>query len=165
MHPLAICQLLFLLMLANGTPVIAKKLLGALYSHPVDCGLIFGDGRPLLGRSKTIRDVVLAVLVTTAGAPRTGLTWKVGFLVGRFAMAGDLFSSFVEGRLNLPSSSRASGLDQVPEALLPSLACRDFLALTPTDIVVCVTVFFVCEVVLSQLLCAFRPRDARTRLD
>ena len=159
MHPFAICQLLFLLMLANGTPVIAKKLLGARYSHPVDGGLIFGDGRPLLGRSKTIRGVVLAVLVTTAGAPLLGLAWKVGLLAGSFAMAGDLFSSFAKRRLNRPSSSRASGLDQVPEALFPALACRDFLALTPADIVVCVAVFFVGEVVLSRLLYAFRLRD------
>lgn len=159
MHPFAICQLLFLLMLANGTPVIAKKLLGARYSHSVDCGLIFGDGRPLLGRSKTIRGVVLAVLVTTAGAPLLGLAWKIGLLVGSFAMAGDLFSSFAKRRLNLPSSSRASGLDQIPEALFPALACRDFLGLTPADIVICVAVFFVGEVVLSRLLYAFRLRD------
>jgi hypothetical protein len=74
-------------------------------------------------------------------------------------MAGDLFSSFCKRRLGLPSSSRASGLDQIPESLLPLLACRDLLGLTAADIAVCVVMFVAGEVVLSRLLYAFRLRD------
>jgi CDP-diglyceride synthetase len=159
MHPLLLAQLLFLLMLANGTPVITKKVLGNRYSHPLDCNRRFVDGRPLFGRSKTIRGVVLAVVVTTAGAPLIGLSWDAGFLVGSFAMLGDLFSSFSKRRLALPPSSRASGLDQVPEALLPLLACRDLLRLTAPDIVVGVIIFFLGEVLLSRVLYSFRLRD------
>jgi CDP-2,3-bis-(O-geranylgeranyl)-sn-glycerol synthase len=159
MHPIVVMQLLILLMLANGTPVIAKKVLGGHCSYPLDGNLTFADGQPVFGRSKTIRGVALAVLVTTAGAPFIGLGWRIGLLVGSFAMAGDLFSSFCKRRLGLPSSSRASGLDQVPEALLPLLACRDPLGLTAADIVVCVVVFVIGEVVLSRLLYAFRLRD------
>ena len=102
---------------------------------------------------------MLAVLVTTASAPLIGLGWKIGLLVGSFAMAGDLFSSFCKRRLGLPSSSRASGLDQIPESLLPLLACRDLLALTAADIAVCVVMFVIGEVVLSRLLYAVRLRD------
>src|SRR5215469_17345383 len=159
MHPFTIGQLLFLLILASGTPVIAKKILGARCSYPLDCGLIFADGRPVLGGSKTIRGVLLALVVTSAGAPFVGLTWQVGLLVGSFAMAGDLFSSFCKRRLNLPSSSRASGLDQVPESLLPALACRNLLGLAPADVVAGIVLFFIGEVVLSRLLYAFRLRD------
>jgi CDP-diglyceride synthetase len=159
MHPVIILQLLTLLMLANGTPLIVKKLLGKRYSYPLDGNVTFADGRPVFGRSKTIRGIVPAVLVTTAAAPLIGLSWSIGFLVGSFAMAGDLFSSFCKRRLGLPTSSRASGLDQVPESLLPLLACRDVLALTAADIAVCVVIFVVGEVVLSRLLYAFRLRD------
>ena len=159
MHPVVVLQFLILLMLANGTPVIAKKILGSRYRYPLDGYLTFVDGRPVFGRSKTIRGVVLAVLVTTAGAPLVGFGWKIGLLVGSFAMAGDLFSSFCKRRLGLPSSSRASGLDQIPESLLPLLACRDLLALTAADIVVCVVIFVIGEVVLSRLLYAVRLRD------
>jgi CDP-2,3-bis-(O-geranylgeranyl)-sn-glycerol synthase len=159
MHPVVVLQLLILLMLANGTPVIAKKMFGDRYSYPLDANLTFADGRPIFGRSKTIRGVALALLVTTAGAPIIGLAWQIGLLVGSFAMAGDLFSSFCKRRLGLPSSSRASGLDQIPESLLPVLACRDLLALTAADIVVCVVVFVIGEVVLSRVLYAFRLRD------
>ncbi len=159
MHPVVVLQLLILLMLANGTPVIGKKILGGRYSYPLDGNLTFADGRPLFGRSKTIRGVTLAVLVATGAAPIIGLGWKTGLLVGSFAMAGDLFSSFCKRRLGLPSSSRASGLDQIPESLLPLLACRDLLALTAADIAVCVLMFVIGEVVLSRLLYAFRLRD------
>jgi CDP-2,3-bis-(O-geranylgeranyl)-sn-glycerol synthase len=159
MHPIAVLQLLILLMLANGTPVIAKKMLGGHYSYPLDGDLTFADGRPIFGRSKTIRGIALAVLVTTTGGPLIGLGWRIGLLVGSFAMAGDLLSSFCKRRLGLPSSSRASGLDQIPESLLPLLACRDLLGLTAADILVCVVMFVVGEVVLSRLLYAFRLRD------
>jgi CDP-archaeol synthase len=74
-------------------------------------------------------------------------------------MAGDLLSSFVKRRLHLPPSSRASGLDQVPEALFPLLACRNLLSLAAADIAVRVVMFFVGEVVLSRLLYALNLRE------
>jgi CDP-2,3-bis-(O-geranylgeranyl)-sn-glycerol synthase len=158
-HPWSILQLLVLLMLANGTPVAAKKFLGEHFAYPLDGGVVFGDGRPLFGRSKTIRGVVLAVLVTTAGAPLIGLEWQIGVLVGGLAMAGDLVSSFLKRRLGLPPSSRASGLDQLPEALLPLLACRNPLSLTVADIGATAALFFIGEVLLSRVLYAFQLRD------
>ena len=159
MHPVIVLQLLILLMLANGTPVIAKKVFGDRYSRPLDANLAFGDGRPVFGKSKTTRGIVLAVLVTAAGAPLIGLDWRAGLLVGSFAMAGDLFSSFCKRRLGLPPSSRASGLDQIPESLLPLLACRDLLGLAAAVIAACVVLFVVGEVVLSRVLFALRLRD------
>jgi CDP-diglyceride synthetase len=124
LHSVPILQLLVLLTLANGTPVMAKNILGNRFSYPLDGNLRFVDGRPLFGHSKTIRGVVLAVLVTAAGAPVVGLEWDIGVLIGGLAMAGDLASSFLKRRLDMPLSSRASGLDQLPESLFPLLACR-----------------------------------------
>ena len=74
-------------------------------------------------------------------------------------MAGDLFSSFVKRRLNLRPSSRALGLDQVPESLFPLLACRDVLSLTAADIALAVGIFFVGELILSRLLYKAHLRD------
>jgi len=159
MHPLPILQLLILLMLANGTPVVARKILGERFSYPLDGGVEFLDGRPLFGRSKTLRGVVLAVLVTAAGASLIGLEWEIGVLVGALAMVGDLVSSFLKRRLDLPPSSRASGLDQVPEALFPLLACRNLLSLTMADIGTGVALFFIGDVVLSRILYTFRLRE------
>ena len=74
-------------------------------------------------------------------------------------MAGDLFSSFVKRRLNLPPSSQALGLDQVPESLFPMLACRAALSLTIADIVLGVGIFFIGELILSRFLYQAHVRD------
>jgi hypothetical protein len=47
----------------------------------VDGGLIFIDGRPLFGVSKTMRGILLAVLATSAAAPLIGLPVTIGALV------------------------------------------------------------------------------------
>jgi len=138
---------------------VARKILRERFSYPLDGGVEFLDGRPLFGRSKTIRGVVLAVLVTAAGASLIGLEWEIGVLVGSLAMAGDLVSSFLKRRLDLPPSSRARGLDQVPEALFPLLACRNLLSLTMADIGTGVALFFIGDVVLSRILYTFRLRE------
>ena len=136
-------QLLILLVVANGTAVVAKKLLGAAFGRPLDGGALFVDGQPIFGPSKTIRGVVVSVLATSICAVLLGLGWKVGTLVATFAMVGDLFSSFVKRRLHLASSSMAIGLDHIPESLFPLLASRLLLPLSTLDIVVGVTIFVV----------------------
>ncbi len=158
-HGVSILQLVVLLTLANGTPVIAKKVLGDRFAYPLDGGARFADGRPWLGSSKTIRGIVLSIAVTSLGAPLVGLGMGLGLLVGSAAMVGDLCSSFVKRRLNLAPSSRATGLDQIPEALLPMLACLPVLPLTIADIGVTVAIFFVGEMILSRLLYRLRIRD------
>jgi hypothetical protein len=160
MHALPILKALVLLMLANGSPVIAKRILGDRFACPLDFGVRFFDRRPLFGSSKTIRGILAAILVTTAGAPLVGLAPETGALVAATAMAGDLLSSFVKRRLKRPPSSRALGLDQVPESLLPLLACREMLALTAVDVTLAVAIFFVGELVLSRLLYRVRLRDS-----
>ena len=159
MHVLPILQLMVLLTLANGAPVVAKKICGSRFALPLDFGLTFFDGRPVFGSSKTFRGIVVAVLAATAGAPLIGLDPIVGMTAGGAAMAGDLFSSFTKRRLNLPPSSQALGLDQIPESLLPLLACRDALSLTAVDIALGVGVFFLGELVLSRLLFRAHLRD------
>ena len=159
MHPVAILQLLVLLSVANGAPVIAKKLLGGAGTWPLDGGLRFIDGRPMFGGSKTIRGIVISVVLTTAAAPLLGLAFSTGAIVGVMAMAGDLFSSFIKRRLDRPPSSRATGLDQIPEALFPLVACRFALSLTWADIIVGVAVFFAGEVLLSRVFYRLGLRD------
>jgi CDP-2,3-bis-(O-geranylgeranyl)-sn-glycerol synthase len=154
-----IAQLLALIALANGTPIIAKKIFGPRFSFPLDAGLSFFDGRPLFGKSKTVRGILLSILLTTAGAPILGLELAIGGKVAIATMAGDLFSSFVKRRLNLPSSSQSVGLDQVPESLFPMLVCRNALSLTIVDIALGVAVFFFFELIVSRLLFRAHLRD------
>jgi CDP-diglyceride synthetase len=159
MHPSLILKLIILLTLANGTPVIAKKIFKERFTWPLDGGIKFFDRRPLLGSSKTVRGIALALLATAACAPLIGLDVKVGIIVAVTAMVGDLLSSFVKRRLGLPPSTRATGLDQIPESLFPLLACRDALSLGAADIAAGVAMFFVGEVIVSRLLYRLRLRD------
>ena len=152
-------QLLTLLALANGSPVIVKRILGDRLAYPVDGGLILPDGAPLFGRSKTLRGIVLAVLLTTAEAPLFGLDWFIGALIGTTAMVGDLFSSFIKRRMKRASSSRATGLDQIPESLLPLIACSGPLALTYLKVAAFVMIFLIGEIILSRILYHLRVRD------
>jgi CDP-diglyceride synthetase len=159
MQYVAVLQLLILLTLANGTPVVAKRILGSHLARTLDGNVKFIDGRPLFGSSKTLRGVLLAILVTSISAPLLGLEFKIGLVVGATAMAGDLFSSFLKRRLGLAPSSRATGLDQIPESLFPLLACRHALALTVVDIAAGTAIFLVGELVLSRVLFKFHLRD------
>jgi hypothetical protein len=159
MQLLHIMQLLVLVTLANGTPIVAKKIFGPRFSFPLDAGTIFLDGRPLFGPSKTIRGILISVLITIASAPLTGLDLRIGVIVAGAAMAGDLFSSFVKRRLNSPPSSRALGLDHVPESLFPMVACRDALSLTIADIALGVGIFFIGALILSRFLFRAHLRD------
>ncbi|MBV8738508.1 MAG: CDP-archaeol synthase [Alphaproteobacteria bacterium] len=151
--------LIFLVLLANGTPLIVQKVLGHRYSQPIDGDCRFIDGWPLLGQAKTLRGVACAIVVTTAAAPVVGLGWKIGLLVGSLAMVGDLFSSFVKRRLGRTSSSPIIGIDQIPESLFPLLACTGPLSLTITNVAIGVAIFFVGELLVSRLLYAFDLRD------
>jgi CDP-diglyceride synthetase len=159
MQLLHILQLLILITLANGIPIVAKKIFGPRFSFPLDAGTIFFDGRPLFGPSKTNRGILISVLITTASAPLIGLDLTIGAIVAGAAMAGDLFSSFVKRRLNYPPSSQALGFDQVPESLFPMLACRDALSLTIADIALGVGIFFIGALILSRFLFRAHLRD------
>jgi hypothetical protein len=157
MHTWPLLQSVLLLTLANGTPVVAKKILRARLAFPLDAGALFFDGQPLLGPSKTIRGAVISVVTTAVVAPRLSLA--AGGLVATLAMIGDLFSSFVKRRLKFASSSQAIGLDQVPESLLPLLVCKETLSLTSIDVAIGVGIFFLGELILSRLLYDLRLRD------
>jgi hypothetical protein len=154
-----IVKILFLLLLANGTPVIVAKLMGRRLAHPVDCGKIFADGRPWFGPSKTVRGIVLSIMVTTIGAVLLGYTPETGAIFATASMAGDLCSSFIKRRLNLAPSSQALGLDQIPESLLPLLVCWRTFGLDPYSVAAILVLFFLGELVLSKVLFRMHVRD------
>ena len=159
MHYILIFQLTCLLAAANTAPLLAKLVCGDRLAQPLDGNIAFLDGRPLLGKSKTIRGIVASLALSVMVAPMVALDWTTGLLVGVTAMAGDLFSSFVKRRLNLPPSSKATGLDQLPESLLPLLACRQLVDLSAADIVAAAAVFFVGEIVFARLFYALKLRE------
>ena len=159
MQVVLLLQLLILLVVANGSAVVAKKLLGETLARPLDGGAVWVDGRPVFGPTKTIRGVVVSVLATAICAALMGLGWRLGVLTAVFAMAGDLFSSFVKRRLDLASSSMAMGLDHIPESFFPLLVSRLLLPLSILDVVAGTAIFVVGALVLSPLLFKLNLRD------
>lgn len=145
-------QLLFLILVANGSPIIGRLLLNGHLERPIDGSALFVDGRPILGTSKTFRGVLFSILGSSVAAVVIGLPWNIGLVVGVWAMVGDCLSSFVKRRLNMPSSSMALGLDQIPESLLPLLGVWQQLSLTLEGIAGTVAGFFVLELGLSAIL-------------
>jgi CDP-archaeol synthase len=159
MQIIVVLKLLILLTVANGVPVIAKRLLGNHLACALDGGARFIDGQVLFGASKTVRGLLLSIAATMAVPPLFGLDFTTGFLVGLGAMAGDLLSSFTKRRLGMKPSSKATGLDQIPESLLPALMCWKHLSLSLIDVIALVGAFFVGEILLSRLLFKVRIRE------
>lgn len=145
-------QVLCLIVVANGSPIVIRLVLNTGLNLPVDSGFRFPDDRPLFGPSKTWIGVVTAIAVTGALAAAIGMPATLGLAIGMSAMAGDLLSSFIKRRLDIASSRPAPVLDQLPESLLPALLAAGPLGLTIGDIVLVVVLFFFIEIALSHLL-------------
>jgi CDP-archaeol synthase len=152
-------SILFLLGIANGSPIFARGLLKERFAIPLDGGRRLPDGQPVFGASKTVCGVIVSLGSTTILAPVLGFSWSVGASIGLGAMAGDLFSSFVKRRLRLEPHAQAFGLDQVPEALVPLLLVRDRLGLGWLEIAALLTAFVALQLVLSRLLFMLGARD------
>lgn len=144
-------RVLLLLAAANMSPIGATRVLGDRWSAPLDGGLRFFDGQPLLGASKTVRGACVAMASATAAAVVLRFPWEVGFEVGAIAMVGDAAASFVKRRLRLPPSAKSTGLDQIPEALLPLLAVRAALDLSWLQVAGVTLAFFALEIPLARL--------------
>src|SRR5512138_1931827 len=143
-------RLLLVLAAANTSPLVAKRWFGRRFDAPLDGGLVFLDGRPLLGSSKTVRGLIVGTAAATLVAAALQLPWWIGAQMGAWAMAGDALSSFVKRRLHIAPSGRATGLDQIPEALLPLLAVRSALDLGPLMIAAVTLTFFALELPLAR---------------
>lgn len=152
-------QVLALVCVANGAPVIAKRLLGSTGAIPLDGGLKLKDGQRLFGPSKTLRGIGFAVASASIVGPLVGVSVAVSAILAAAAMIGDLMSSFIKRRFKMETSTMALGLDQIPESLLPSLLAMMFFSLTFLDVIIIVTIFLCAELLMSTLLFALGIRD------
>ena len=152
MDPWLIITLLLLLLTANGTPVVTGMLLGRRWNWPLDCNRQYTDQRPLLGTSKTIRGLVVAVAATSIVAALLGMSWLEGASFGLLAMLGDLCSSFIKRRLGFPSHKSVPLLDQLPESVLPITVMQPVLGITTTGMLAAVAAFLVIDLLFSPLL-------------
>lgn len=141
-----------MLVLANGAPVVARKLFGHHWSAPVDGGRLWHDGRPVLGKSKTWRGVVAGTLSSGLFALMVGMGLFFGSLFGFVGLLGDMLSSFIKRRRGMSDSARALWLDQIPEAVLPMILAFIWLPLGLWQAVAVVVLFTLSNILLSPLL-------------
>lgn len=151
-------ELLLLLLIANGTPVLAGLLLRRRWAYPLDGGRVCRDGRRLFGASKTVRGLLAALLATALLAAALGLPWWYGALFAGLAMSGDTGSSYLKRRLGYPSSCASPGLDQLPESLLPLLLLQRVTATGPAELAAVTVAFAAIDLLLSRLLNPAQPR-------
>jgi len=148
---MTLLTLLFLILVANGSPILAHFFMRNTFSCPIDFSIRFFDRERLFGHSKTWRGFLSSIIATALTALLIGHDWETGFLIALGAMLGDLISSFVKRRGGLHTSARAPILDQVPESLLPALLVMDQFQLTLPAISILVVLFFILDVLLSKL--------------
>jgi len=145
-------KILLLIIIANGAPIIARNIFRSHFDDPLDLGMHFFDKRPIFGPSKTMRGIFMAVMITPVAAHMMEINWFTGFLIGLYAMFGDLFASFIKRRKGYESSEMAFGLDQIPESLFPLLALKVHFEFSLIEILAMVAVFIIVELILSRIL-------------
>lgn len=145
-------QLLLLIIIANGAPILARLLLNNSFDLAVDFNQVLPDNRPVFGPSKTWRGIFAALVATTAAAWLLGYHPETGVLVASYAVFGDLISSFIKRRLSMPSSSMAPLLDQVPESLFPAFMMMQVFNLDIQALILLVLTFVIIELGLSHML-------------
>jgi len=145
-------HLLLMIVVANSSPIIMYKLLHDKYNYAIDAGIIFFDGQPLLGTSKTWRGIISSLLITSIIGIILGYAASTGFFISLLAMAGDLCSSFIKRRLKCPPSSKAILLDQIPESLLPAAVMMYLFGLNYFSVFLLISLFVIFEIYMSKIL-------------
>lgn len=124
--------------IANSTPV----LLGG--GRPLDLGKKFLDGRPILGKGKTIRGTIAGILAGTLfyfiEAPfvsnftiASQLTLEISFLLASGTIFGDIFGSFIKRRLGFKSGANLLLLDQLTFVIFAILFASIRIRLHPVQ--------------------------------
>lgn len=145
-------QLLTLIIIANGSPILIRLLLNDSFDLAVDFGQKLPDNRRVFGDSKTWRGIVAALASTAIAAWLFGYLVTTGLLVAAYAVLGDLIASFIKRRLAMPPSSMAPLLDQVPESLLPAWMLMHVFKLDMMSVIILVLTFIIVELGLSHIL-------------
>lgn len=145
-------QLLLLIIIANGAPILIRVSLNDAFKQALDFGFKLADNKPIFGDSKTWRGVFAALIATSVAAWLLAYPIETGLLVGVYAVLGDLSSSFIKRRLGKASSSMAPLLDQIPESLFPALMLMSDFKLDLPAVTLLVLIFIIIELLLSHFL-------------
>lgn len=122
-------------------PPFLSVMMGSWWDSPLDFNRSFIDGKPILGRHKTIRGVTGSILGSALVAPAFGWSFAEGVELASLGMVGDLLTSFIKRRMNKPSGTIVPGLDQFLEALLPLIALKGWQQIGTLSFVAVMAIF------------------------
>lgn len=145
-------QLLLLIVIANGAPILIRAVFNDVFNTAIDFGHKLPDNRPIFGKSKTWRGIIAAFVATAIAAWLLGYAPQIGLLVAIYAILGDLTSSFIKRRLGKEPSSMAPLLDQIPESVFPALMMMQTFKLDTLAVIQLVLIFIITELLLSHIL-------------
>jgi len=145
-------QLLLLIIIANGAPVLVRIIFGDHLNSPVDLGFTLSDNHPVFGSSKTWRGIFAALLMASVAASLMNYPFVTGFLIASYAVIGDLSSSFIKRRFSMAPSSKAPLLDQVPESLLPAFMVMHTFNLEFSSVLWLSFVFLIIDMAMTYIL-------------
>jgi hypothetical protein len=145
-------QLLFLIIIANGAPILIREVLNDGFTLAIDFGSKLPDNHRIFGPSKTWRGIFAALFATSAAAWLLGNSLVTGLLVAAYAIIGDLLSSFIKRRLAMAPSSAAPFLDQVPESFFPAFMMMQVFNLEISSVILLVLIFIIMELAISHVL-------------
>jgi CDP-2,3-bis-(O-geranylgeranyl)-sn-glycerol synthase len=141
-------ELLLLILVANGTPVVISYLFRDCCAWPVDLGYRLSDKQFCFGPHKTWRGVFFSLLLTGLVSILAGYDFWTGVIIAVLSMAGDLLTSFLKRRLGKESGSRLIMLDQFLESCLPAYW---FMAEFQLDYLK-LSILVLCFIIIDQLL-------------
>jgi len=152
-------------MAANGAPLVTGRVLRMLdkKAHPVDGGRLFVDGKPFLGKSKTVEGALAGIIVGAAvgfaiWVFSDGFFLRAGIIGGIGAVIGDMIGSFIKRRFNVPPGHDFPVLDQLDFALFVAFLLWVFgvpLELLYTLLIM--PIIFVLHVATNRLAAKFLP--------
>jgi hypothetical protein len=148
---------LLLIIVANLLPWAASKALPQAWTFPLDCGLRFRDGSRLFGDHKTWKGLLAGSLGCGFAAVLMGLGFTVGAGFGALSLFGDALSSAAKRRLALAPGAEVPGLDQLPEALLPSIVLAGALGLGAAEILAAALAFLMLDLIMTRLRHGYAP--------
>ncbi|MCX7821953.1 MAG: CDP-archaeol synthase [Syntrophobacterales bacterium] len=122
-------------------PPFISVIMGPRWDFPLDSNRLFMDGRPILGKHKTVRGIVGSLLGSALMAPAFGWSFFEGMELAFFGMMGDLITSFIKRRMNKPNGAIIPVVDQLLEGLLPLLVIRSWHEIGILSIFAILTVF------------------------
>ncbi|PCI90284.1 hypothetical protein COB18_00825 [Candidatus Kaiserbacteria bacterium] len=153
---------------ANMMPVIfARMKIAKALDIPIDAGRTW-RGKPLLGRNKTWRGVLAAVIgslsvvcvqyyvalplsITTSAYDTFWIACVYGVSVGILVMAGDALGSFLKRQCGVASGEPSIPLDQVDYIVLFVVGTLFFTSWTTVSILLLITITFFLNLVTNTI--------------